>query len=283
MYTLFVIISAILIGFFNIGRKLSSEKSSEVTILVMFSSLTFLLTLIWIPFGISIPNEFILLFLIKGLLLSLLWYLIFKVLKQADLSLVTICEIISALLSFCLGIIIFNESFNSIQIIGAIIILLGVSSFNLIDKNKSSKSKLIHFFLLLLCSIITSLCNVLDKYTTSILSIYQIHFWSLLFVTLFSWIFFIFECYKNKKFLINKIDLKNYWIYLISLLLFIGDYLIFLAYKAPNSQMITIILLSKLQIIIPVLASITIFKETNTKKKLLLTGLVVLGAILISI
>ena len=47
--------------------------------------------------------------------------------------------------------------------------------------------------------------------------------------------------------------------------------------------MITISILSKLKIVITVLAGIIIFKEKNITKKLILTSLVVAGAILISI
>ncbi len=282
MEILFTLMYAGLIGFYNVFKKMAVKKSGESTILVMFTTITFLLSLVWVPFGVAISGHFVWIFVLKGFILATSWFLVLKVLKTADLSIVTITNILSAVLSFVLGILIFDERAGVWQIIGSVIIILGVAAINLLNKNSKGRVTALQLCMLLLAALITTTSNVIDRYTTNHLTTYQVQFWFLLFVAVFSWIYFGIECIKNKKFLIGKQDLKNPWIYLVGIFLFMGDFVLFLAYKVPGSQMITISVLSKLKIVVTVLAGILIFKEKNIWKKILLTLLVILGAVMIS-
>ena len=283
MEILFTLLYATLIGFYNIFKKFSIKKSNESVILVMFTTVAFLLSLIWIPIGMNIPFKFVAILALKGFLLSMSWFIVLKVLKRADISVVTVTNVISAVLSFALGIVLFNESAGVWQIIGSIIIIAGVTCINLTNHDSKGQITFIQLVLLLCSALITTSSNVIDKYTTTHLTPYQVQFWFLLFVFIFSWIFFGIECIKNKKFLIKKTDLKNFWIYLVGLFLFIGDFMLFQAYNVPNSQMITISILSKLKVVVTILAGVLIFKEKNILKKILFASLVVFGAIMISV
>jgi len=283
MEILFTILYALFIGFYNVFKKQSIKKNNEYTVLVLFTTVAFLCSLIWIPFGIAIPIKFIFIFALKGLLLALSWLLILRVLKEVDLSLVSIMNVISSVMSFILGIMLFDETASVLQIIGSIVIVLCVAGINLLNKDKKGKISLTHISLLILSAAITTVSNVIDKYTTIHLSSFQVQFWFLLFVCFFSWIFYLILRFKDRALTLTKDDLKNYWIYLIGIFLFVGDFWLFQAYKVPGSQMITISILSKLKIVVSILAGIIIFKEKNIIKKLILTILVVIGAILISL
>ena len=283
MEILYTLLYALFIGFYNVFKKQSIKKSNESVVLVLFTTTAFLCSLIWIPFGLAVSFEFILIFALKGFLLALSWLIILRVLKDVDLSLVSIMNVVSSVITFILGLIVFKETTNILQIIGSILIVLSVAGINMINNDKKGKTTLLHIALLILSAMITTSSNVIDKYTTEHLSSFQVQFWFLLFVCIFSWIFFAVLRIKDKSLTIRKDDLKNFWVYLIGIFLFVGDFWLFQAYKVPNSQMITISILSKLKIVITVLAGIVIFKEKNVLKKLLFTLLVVIGAILISI
>lgn len=283
MEILYTLLYALFIGFYNVFKKQSIKKSNESVVLVLFTTTAFLCSLIWIPFGLAVSFEFILIFALKGFLLALSWLIILRVLKDVDLSLVSIMNVVSSVITFILGLIVFKETTNILQIIGSILIVLSVAGINMINNDKKGKTTLLHIALLILSAMITTSSNVIDKYTTEHLSSFQVQFWFLLFVCIFSWIFFAVLRIKDKSLSIRKDDLKNFWVYLIGIFLFVGDFWLFQAYKVPNSQMITISILSKLKIVITVLAGIVIFKEKNVLKKLLFTLLVVIGAILISI
>ena len=283
MDILFVLLYAGLSGFYNVFKKLAVVKSRETTVLVLFTTVAFLLSLIWIPFGISISWQFILIFALKGFLLALSWFLTLKVLQTADLSLVTIINVLSAVLSFVSGMLIFKESASVWQIVGSVLVVLGVAAINLVSKKQKGSVTVLQFFMLLFGALVTTSTTIIDKFTTSYLTNHQVQFWFLLFVCVFSWIFFLIDCLRKKEFLIKKDDLKNWWTYLVGVFLFVGDYMLFRAYKVPGSKMITISILAQLKVVIAVLAGILIFKEKNIWKKLALLAVVILGAVLISV
>ena len=284
MEILYSLLYAFFIGFYNVFRKLSLKKSEESVTLVIFTTVAFLLCFIWLPLGVMIPIKYILLFALKGFLLAVSWFIILKVLKNANLSVVTVTRnVIATILSFVVGIVLFNESLGAWKIVGAVIIIFGVTMLNLVDKTSSKGIKFLHFVLLLASAAITVTSSVIDKTATAQFDSHQIIFWSYMFISFFSWVFFSIECIRKKDFLIKKDDLKNFWIYLAGLLLFIGDIMLFMAYKVPGSQLITISVLIKLQVVVTVLASIAVFKEKNILKKVLLTLLVVAGVILMTV
>ena len=283
MEIFFTILYALFIGFYNVFKKQSTKKSNEHVVLVLFTTIAFFCSLIWLPFGISIPFQFVLIFALKGFLLALSWTIILRVLKNVDLSLVSIMNAISSVMSFILGIVLFKETTSILQIVGSLIIIFCVLGINIVNTDKKGKISLTHMSLLILSACITTVSNIIDKYTTIHLTSFQVQFWFLLFVCLFSWIFYVILRLKDNSLALAKNDFKNYWIYLIGIFLFVGDFWLFQAYKVPGSQMITISILSKLKIVVSILAGIIIFKEKNVIKKLILTILVVVGAILISL
>lgn len=283
MEIFFTILYALFIGFYNVFKKQAIKKSNEHIVLVLFTTVAFLCSLIWIPFGIQISLEFVLIFALKGFLLALSWLIILRILKDVDLSLVSIINVISSVVTFIFGIVAYKETTNILQIIGSILIVLCVAGINMISKDKNGKISLAHIALLILSACITTTSNIIDKYTTIHLSSFQVQFWFLLFVCFFSWLFYIILRVKDNSIILKKDDFKNYWIYLKGIFLFIGDFWLFQAYKVPGSQMITISILSKLKIVVTILAGIIIFREKNIIKKIILSTLVVVGAILISL
>lgn len=284
MEILYSALYAFFIGFYNVFRKLSLKKSEESVTLVIFTTVAFVLSMFFIPLGIGIAWNFVLLFLIKGILLATSWFIILKVLKNANLSVVNVTRnVIAAILSFVVGITIFNETVGIWKVVGAVIIIFGVTLINLVDQTSKKSVKVLHFVLLIISSAITVSSSVIDKFAISSLESHQIIFWTYLFISLFSWVFFSIECLRKKEFLIKKQDLKNTFIYFIGLFLFTGDCMLFLAYKVPGSQLITISIVTKLQVVVTVLASVVVFKEKNILKKLLLTLLVIVGVVLMTI
>ena len=89
MEILFTLLYALFIGFYNVFKKQSIKNSNEHVVLVLFTTVAFICSLLWIPFGILVPIKFILIFALKGLLLALSWLIILKILKAVDLSLVS--------------------------------------------------------------------------------------------------------------------------------------------------------------------------------------------------
>ena len=283
MSMFFALLYAFLIGFYTIFKKVATNKTNPTVVLVMFTTTSFLLSLTLIPFGVLIPANYIWIFVLKGFILAVSWYLSLHIIKDTDITLISAMDILSVILNFLVGIFIFKENITPMQIVGSVLILFGVTFINLLNKKNKGTVNVLHITVLLIAAIISSGSAIIDKYSTSILTNFQVQFWFLLFVCVFSWMFFSFDCLHKKQFMIKKNDLKNYWIYLVGFFLFIGDFMLFLAYKQPNSQMIIISILSKLKILITVISGILIFKEKSICKKLILTGIILIGAIFISV
>ena len=160
---------------------------------------------------------------------------------------------------------------------------MGAVLINLTGKKENGKVNVKTIILLMISAIIGAVSAVIDKYTTQTLSAYQVQFWFLLFVFVFSCIFFAVECVKEKKFLIQKSDFKNYWIYIVGIALFLGDFFLFLSYTMTGSKMIIITTISKFKVVISVLIGILLYKEKNVVKKLLISLLVFAGILLVSL
>jgi drug/metabolite transporter (DMT)-like permease len=282
-YILFAILYASLIGFYNLFKKKATQTSNESVILVMFTAVCFLLAQIWLPFDVAIPWSFVWVFALKGFLLSFSWFCLLKVLKTADMSLVSLTTVLSSVITFLIGIFYFGESITWIQIIGSVIIVTGAVLINLINKKEHSKTNIKQVLMLLASTLITSISNVIDKTTTDALDSHQVQYWFLMFVFIFSIMFFAIECAKHKKFLIEKRDLKNFWIYLVGLFLFLGDMFLFLSYKSPGSQMIIISVISKFKMVVSVLLGLIFFKEDNWIKKLLICFMIFAGILMVSL
>lgn len=283
MEILFTVLYAVFIGFYNIFKKLSLQKSDGLVTLVFLTSTAFACSLIWVPFGVAVPFDLLLILGLKGLLLAISWFFILKILRTVDLTVVTATDILSVVLSFVLGIIIFGESVTWLQTIGAVVILINIAAINLCNRNGKGSANKLQILGLIFSALVTATTCVIDKFTTTYLTPYQVQFWFLFFICVFSWVFFIIHYLRKKSFLIQKKDFANFWNYLIGIFLFLGDFFLFQAYKVPGSKMILISVLSKLKVIIAMLGGILIFKERKVAKKIFFSLLVVAGTILISI
>lgn len=283
MDILFAVLYAVMIGFYNVCKKLSLQKSHSSAVLALFSTTAFICSLLWLPFGVIVPwNLFGILFL-KGFLIAVSWFFILKILKNVDLTIVTVTDVLSAGLSFVLGMLLFGETVSWLQIVGAVLVVLSVMAINLCNRHSQGSAHKLQILGLLFSAMISTTCSVFDKYTTTYLTPYQVQFWFLFSVCVFAWLFFLVECLRNKTYLIKKQDFGNLWIYLAGFLLFFGDFFLFQAYKVPGSKMIVISILAKLKVIIAVLVGILIMKEKQIGRKIFFTGTVILGAILLSV
>ena len=283
LYIIFALLYAVFNAFFDALKKKAVKTSSELSTLVIFTGVSFLCSLIWIPFGVGISSDKIYLLMLKGFLLTINWFVLLRVLVDADVSIVSLTTVVSSVMTFAVGIFGFGERATIIQYVGAALIIFGAILINLTNKKEKGKVNAKVIILLLILAIIGSVCAIIDKYTTQTLSAFQVQFWFLLFTFAFSCIFFALECVKHKKFLLQKSDFKNYWIYIIGVALFLGDIFLFLSYTMTGSKMIIITSISKFKVVVSVLLGIFLFKEKSVLKKILISLLVFAGVLLISL
>ena len=283
MYAVYAIIYALIISVFNIFKKLSVKKTNEVAVLTVYITVSFLCSLIWLPKIGPITTELLLIFVLKGIICPINWFLVLKVLKSANLSCVSLTTVVSTIFVFASGIIIFGESATIIQYFGSTIILASAIGINFINKKNNEPLSKRQFVYLIISALISTGCSIIDKYTTTYLSNFEVQFWFLLFACVFTWLLFSFESIRQKNCLIKKQDLKNFWIYLAGLALFLGDMFLFFAYAEPSSQMIMINILTKLKTIFAVVLGVIVFKEKNKWLKVLVAVCALAGVLMVSL
>lgn len=282
-YIFMVVGYAVLLGLHNVFKKKATLEHRDSVVLVMFTGMCFLLSLIWIPFGVGVSGELVGVFAFKGLILAVGWFFILKILKSADVSLVSLSMVLSSIITLFAGVFLFGESMSGVQIVGVAIAIIGVFAINLVGYKERKKIEILHIVVLIIYAIISSISAIIDKYTADKTSFYQVQFWFILFLFVFSLIFFAIDCCKEKRFLVEKSDFKNYWIYLVAITLFVGDCLLFLSYRMPNASLVTITIVSKLKTIVGAVVGILVFKEKNIWAKIIISLTVVVGIILVSI
>ena len=282
-YALFALMYAIVFGCYNSFRKKAEETSREEVILMLYTFVAFLCALFWLPLGVAVPTKFVFLLALRGLALSVGWLIILKVLKRVNVSLVSLISILSSVITFFVGIFFFKERITLIQFLGVVFIVVGAIAINFVSKNKKERANKKDIVLLVISAILTAVSNIIDKVSSEYMTKHQIQFWFLLFVFLFSFIFFVFKCFKDKTIIISKHDFKNVWIYLSGIILFIAEMFLFIAYSLQNSQMIIITTIGKFKVVVSVVISIFMFKEKHIVKKLILTLFMFSGIILLTI
>lgn len=281
MYILLTLFYAIAGGVYEICKKTTSKKSNALTSMALFSTGAFLLSLIWIPFLTVFSPILILTLVFKGLICAINIFLVIKLLKSMNISGLVLTVVISTILTFLGSIFIFHEQATLIQYLGCIMIIVCSVIMTLLNKNDAGKLNLKRLILLVISSIISTLCSFIDKFTNTYMPATNTQFWFLLSLTLFSWIFILFTSLKVKTFIVDKKDFKNFSIYLAAILLFLGDIALFAAYSIPNTQLILISSISKMKTIFTVLFGVFLFKENHKLPKILITILAILGVVLI--
>ena len=274
-------------GFYAVFRKKSAEKTNVLFVLALMSTVGFLLSSWYVVFGVSISAESFLFLLLKSAIVCTAWVLELYALKDYFISVLQPLSAVRVVLAFLLAIIVFSEQVFWWQFIGVIVIFIGILLLRTNTKNEQTnisnsiqKRCIILYLIACICQECSSL---IDKFTLQTISSYQMQFWFMLFVAIFLWIWFFIVSIKHKKLQANKSDLKNIFIYLAAIMLFVGDQFLFRALNDPASKLSVASMLKQISIIVSVVVGGLVFKEPNLKKKLIFLAMILVGIIIVLI
>lgn len=274
-------------GFYAVFRKKSAEKTNVLFVLALMSTVGFLLSSWYVVFGVSISAESFLFLLLKSAIVCTAWVLELYALKDYFISVLQPLSAVRVVLAFLLAIIVFSEQVFWWQFIGVIVIFIGILLLRTNTKNEQTnisnsiqKRCIILYLIACICQECSSL---IDKFTLQTISSYQMQFWFMLFVAIFLWICFFVVSIKHKKLQASKSDLKNIFIYLAAIMLFVGDQFLFRALNDPASKLSVASMLKQISIIVSVVVGGLVFKEPNLKKKLIFLAMILVGIIIVLI
>lgn len=273
LWIILVIVYGILNGFWDIFKKKALQINSLPEVLCGVILIAFLLVTYEIGPALQINIKVILMILFKTFIVFSSWLISFYCIKKMPLSVYAVINLSRILFYTLWGIIFFNEIIKVNQIIGAIIIVLGIVLINIKKDELGKKTEPKYIFLLLGFAILSSLAGLFDKIIMSKIASGEHQFWYMLFMSILAVAYLL----TNKKRLSIKTYTQNYWIILAALALIIGDRFLFLANGDTASKLSVMSLLKQTSVIVTVISGGLIFKEKNILFRFVCAMIVLLG------
>ncbi len=277
----------------EIIKKKSMEKNSILEVLFVYTLLSFLMVTPGVTKAGGVDVTTMLLIAVKSFVIFVAWIFSFKAIKKMPISLYGLLDLSRVIFSTLMGVIFLREKMTFWQTVGLVLVCAGLLLYRyqtgdkrLLRKKNASGELLtreqeekvgvkIVCFALLSC-LLNGVSGTMDKVLMLKVSSTQLQFWYMLFLVLFYLLYIVVT--KTKIRLWSA--LKNYWIWILSLIFVIGDKALFIANQSPDSKVTIMTLLKQAGCIVTILAGKFIFKEKNIGYKLFCAGVIITGIVL---
>ncbi|TKG91178.1 EamA family transporter [Puteibacter caeruleilacunae] len=291
MWILWGILSASLLGFYDIFKKLSVNNNNVILVL-LFSCLTgTLISVVDIAGSIINPQFMIdaniyaptisghehLLILLKSFIVVIGWIFAFVALKHLPITIVTPIRATGPLWTLLGAILLFSEQLNGFQYLGISITLAFFFLFSTAGKHEGinfRSNKWIYF--IILATLLGAVSGLYDKFIIRKIDRVAVQVWFSIYQIVILLPFAIHQWYKK-----NRTPFEwRWWIPCIGLFLILADYFYFYSLSYADSMISILSSLRRGGIVIAFTFGAIVFKEKNiTRKALYLLG--ILSGILI--
>lgn len=277
MWIFLVLIYGLLKGARDIIKKLALKYNSVIEVLLVYTFLAFLLVIPTASDALDINTRILLPVALKSLFVFSAWIFSFKAIRKLPVSIVGILDLSRVLFATFLGVTVLKEVMGFNQIIGLILVCVGLLSLKLFTSSKNSKSediKIIYILMVFASCILNALSGLMDKLLLGpkLLTSSQLQFWYMGFML----VYYIIYAYISKE-KISKSSFKNIWIWLLAILFVIADKALFIANADPNSKVTIMTLIKQSGSLVTIIGGYIVFKEKNIIKKLICALIIVLG------
>lgn len=304
-----VLLYGVIKGVREIVKKKSMEKNTVLEVLFVYTLLSFLMVVPGAPKAGGVEGRTMLFIALKSFVIFVAWILSFQAIKRMPISLYGLLDLSRVIFSTLMGVIVLGEVMSLWQVAGLTLVCMGLLLYryrtgqthggekkrNKTDRRAAVKGEVtgadrnaaangepaervetgIVLFALLSC-LLNGVSGTMDKLLMKSVTSTQLQFWYMLFLLLFYALYIIVT--KEKIKLLTA--LKNYWIWILSILFVIGDKALFIANQSPDSRVTIMTLLKQAGCIVTILAGKFIFKEKNIGYKLFCAGVIITGIVL---
>lgn len=281
MWMWLVLLYGLIKGAREIVKKKSLQYSSVAEVLFFYTLFAFLMVLPDCKNAMGISVHMLGWIFLKSLIIFCAWILSFKAIKKMPISLYGVLDLSRVLFATLLGSVVLNEVMSTNQIIGLILVAMGLLLLKVhiplkkTDKDEKDKVKPIIVIFSLLSCMLNALSGLLDKILMRNLNSSQLQFFYMLFLVLlyglYMWI--------GKEEVNLKKAVKNPWIWLLALLFVIADRALFLANADPESKITIMTLIKQSGCVVTLAAGKWIYHEKHVLHRALCTVLVVVGIV----
>lgn len=274
-----VLLYGILKGVREIVKKKSMEKNTVLEVLFVYTLLSFLMVAPSAPKAGGVEWRTMLLIALKSFVIFVAWILSFKAIKKMPISLYGLLDLSRVIFSTLMGVLLLGERMSFWQMVGLTFVCTGLLLCRYRkgakeDRSERADTKIVCFALL--SCLLNGVSGTMDKILMQTVTSTQLQFWYMLFLVLFYALYILLSKTKIKLY----DALKNYWIWILSVLFIIGDKALFIANQSADSKVTIMTLLKQAGCVVTILAGKFIFKEKNIAYKLFCAAVIIAGIVI---
>lgn len=272
-----VLLYGVLKGAREIVKKKSLQKNTIMEVLLVYTLLSFLMVVPDVKNAMGVQPITMCFIALKSFVIFVAWMLSFRAIKQMPISLYGVLDLSRVLFSTLLGILVLGEHMGVWQILGLVLVCTGLllCKRRKPDAEQAEKIEPKIVAIALFSCILNAVSGLLDKLLMRTVNSTQLQFWYMLFLVLFYVIYIVIS--KEKIRFLTA--LKNYWIWILSVMFMIGDRALFIANQSQDSRITVMTLLKQAGCIVTILAGKFIFKEKNIGYKLFCAAVIIVGIV----
>lgn len=266
----------------EIVKKKSLQKNTVLEVLFYYTLISFLMVVPDVGNAVGINWEQAGWIAVKSFVIFIAWICSFKAIEHLSISFYGILDLSRVLFATLLGVLVLGESLNAYQRVGLVLVLLGLLLLKRRKKVPEGKQIAVErvemkFVLMALLScILNAVSGLMDKLLMKDITSSQLQFWYMLFLVLYYALYILVTRTKmNWKTLV-----KNYWVYVLSLLFVLADRALFIANGDPDSRVTIMTLIKQSGCVVTILAGKFVFHEKNIAHKLICATIIVAGIVI---
>ncbi len=291
MWIWLVLLYGIIKGVREIVKKKALEKDSTIGVLFLYTLLAFVMVLPDAKNAMGLEPKYYFFIGMKSFVIFLAWIFSFKAIRKMPISLYGVLDLSRVLFATLLGVIVLQEALGVFQVIGLVFVSTGLlllkykpghgtgkevrngQPAQAADKERVDVKIVLMAFASCLFNAVSGL---LDKILMKDINSSELQFWYLLFLVCFYFFFILVTRTKIQFFHV----LKNYWVWILSLLIVVADRVLFLANGMDGSRVTVMTLLKQAGCIVTILAGRFLFREKNTGHKLFCAAVIIAGIVI---
>lgn len=301
-------------GVREIVKKKSFEKSTLMEVLFFYTLIGFVLLLPTAKDvgGMTLPLYGLV--AVKSFIIFVAWLCGFKAVKEIPISVYGVLDLSRVLFSTLLGVLVLHETLNGNRIAGIVLVASGLialrfekpwrerreakkaqtagevhSAEELSEEGgggetthpahvepKEKGNPILFIVMAFLSALLNAMSGTMDKVLTRDVTPAQLQFWYMFFLVLMYAAYILVTRTKMDV----KRALKNYWIWILSILFIFADRALFIAAQIPDSKVTVMTLLKQAGCIVTILAGKFVFKEKGIGYKLCCAALIIAGIVI---
>ncbi|MCQ2522639.1 MAG: DMT family transporter [Lachnospiraceae bacterium] len=267
----------------EIVKKKSLTKSTVMEVLFFYTLFGFLLLIPDAVIAMNKGEQLLTVSLseigviaLKSFIIFLAWMASFHAIKKIPLSLYGLLDLSRVLFATLLGVLVLKETLYGLQIVGLILVATGLIMLKLRKNKDEQEIRVIYILFAFASCLLNAVSGLMDKILMKDMSPKKMQLWYMLFLMLFYLLYILVRRIKID----IKGALKNYWIWILSILFIIADRALFLANADGASRVTVMTLIKQSGCLVTILAGKFIFKEKGIGYKLICAAIIIAGIVL---